>query len=124
MEIRPGKKTLALIDISRSEEFTGDDVDQFSKVFDLGGMFSKIQVFLPALTSGVVSPFIQWSKELDEVPLQDQTLDKNATGHFANASTTTEGSIVMTFDVGAMQYGRIKVAGNQAADRNIYVRGC
>jgi hypothetical protein len=124
----PGEWKLALIDIDRASEFTGDDVDQFSKIVDLGGYFSHVQVHLPALTSGVVSVYACKGKNLEdaqaESPKQVQAFDGNATGHFAHATTATEGDIWITFFVGAIQFLRIKAAGNQAADRSIYVQGC
>ena len=128
MKTMPGEWKLALIDIDRASEFTGDDVDQFSKIVDLSGYFSYVNVHLPALTSGVVSVYACKGKDLEaaeaEAPLQVQAFDGNATGHFAHASTATEGAIWLTFFVGCLQFLRIKVAGNQAADRNIYVQGC
>ena len=125
MLINPGPVRTALIDIDRATEFVGDDVDQFSMLVDLGGFFENAQVWLPTLSSeGVASIYAQRDAAVATVPVQVQTLDDNATGHFAKATTSGAGGIVITFNNVNTQYLRVKVAANQSADRSIIVRGC
>lgn len=121
----PGAIKIALIDIDRATEFTGDDVDRFSKLVNLGGVFDKVQVFVPALdAAAVVSLYLQKDQNEDTVPVQLQAFDDDATGHFAHATTSGSGSIVITFECGAVQFLRVHCGADQAADRTFYVRGC
>src|SRR3990170_3317516 len=89
----------ALVDIDRDTEFTGDDVDQYSKLVDLGANFDKVVVIIPTLTSSVVSVYIQKTGEIDEVPVSLVALDDDATGHFAHATTAGTGDIAVVFQV-------------------------
>ena len=125
MKIDIGKTKDALIDIDRASEFTGDDVDQFSKLVDLEHEYENVLVVIPALNaSAVVSIYSQLDGAIDTVPVQVQTLDDNATGHFAKATSSGAGSIVVTFDKINARYIRVKAAANQVADRTFQVRGC
>lgn len=115
----------ALIDIDRATEFSGDDVDQFSELVNLEGFYRDVQVWVPTLDAeAVVSLYIQRDGAVATVPVQDQTLDDNATGHFAKATSSGAGGFVVTFRNVNTHYLRIKAAANQAADRTFYVRGC
>ncbi|KKN72614.1 hypothetical protein LCGC14_0408560 [marine sediment metagenome] len=121
----------ALVDIDRSTEFTGDDVDRYSKLVDLKGSFEFITVIVPTLsTSGIVTPYIQKTDGVDtvtpangEVPVAMVTMDGNATGHFAHATSSGAGGIVTVFRIGGAEYVRVHVSQNQSADRTFYVRG-
>ena len=120
-----GPVKTALVDIDRSSEFTGDDVDRFSELVDLGEDFARVLVWIPALdASGVVSIYIQRDSLVASIPLQVQSFDADATGHFVQGTTSGAGDIAITFDVGGAQYLRVHVAANQAADITFYVRGC
>jgi len=119
-----GKWTSALVDIDRATEFTGDDVDRYSELVDLGANFDKVLVILPALTSAVVSLYIQKDGNEDTIPVQLQALDDDATGHFAHATTAGTGAIAVLFKlVGGIQYLRVHCGDNQAADRTFWLRG-
>ncbi len=128
MQLMAGGWKTALIDIDRTTEFTGDDVDQYSELVDLGSSFSHVLVKIPTITSATVTIAIckegSLAKAKEEVPDSLYILDRNATGHFLSATTagTTGGYII--FNVGAAQFIRIKCGANQAADRTFYVRGC
>jgi len=122
---KAGEWKTATIDIDRASEFTGDDVDRFSGLVDLGREFGDILVYVPALdSSGVVSLYIQRDGELDTVPKQVQAFDKDATGHFIHGTSSSAGDFYITFHVGAAQHLRVHVAADQAADRVFYVKGC
>jgi len=64
-----GRWVTALIDIDRATEFTGDDVDQYSKLVDLGALYSVITLHVPALTSSALNIYVQRTGEVDEVPV-------------------------------------------------------
>ena len=114
-----------LIDIDRATEFTGDDVDRFSELVDLEDNYSNVLVWIPALdASGVVSLYLQQDGEEDSVPLQIQSFDADATGHFIQGTSSGAGDIAIIFNVGGVQHLRVHVAANQAADVTFYVRGC
>ena len=124
MEMTSEVKT-ALIDIDRSTEFTGDDVDRFSELVDLGANYSKVLVWIPALdANGVVSLYLQRDNAVATVPLQLQSFDDDATGHFVQGTSSGAGSIAIVFEVGGVLYLRVHVAANAAADTTFYVRGC
>jgi len=122
---KAGEWQIATIDIDRASEFTGDDVDRFSGLVDLGSEFSNVLVFIPALdASGVVSLYIQRDGNTDTVPKQVQIFDDDATGHFVHGTSSGAGDFAIVFHVGATQHLRVHVAANQAADRTFYVKGC
>jgi len=112
-----------LMDIDRATEFAGDDVDQYSKLVDLGADFEFIVVVIPTITSSVIGVVIQRGAEEDEVPVRVYVLDADATGSFLHAHTAAVTAQVIVFRVGAAEFIRIKADTNQAADRTFYVRG-
>jgi len=113
----------ATIDIDRASEFTGDDVDQFSSLVDLGKLCEHVQVVLPALTSSTVSIYVQDNDAIATVPKVVHILDDDATGSFLHASTAGTGDIIVNYRPGPVQYLRVRCTSNQAADRAILVRG-
>ena len=124
-KVRAGEWQTATIDIDRASEFTGDDVDRYSDLVDLGSEFGDVLVEIPALdASGVVSLYTQKDADKDTVPKQVQIFDDDATGHFVHGTSSGAGGFAIVFHVGAAQYLRVHVAANQAADRTFYVKGC
>ncbi len=114
----------ATIDIDRDTEFSGDDADRFSNLVDLGWDFQNLQVLVPALSSsGAVSIYTQKGNSIATVPFQIEEFDADATGSFAHASSSSAGSISLSFKLGGIQYFRVHVAANQAADREFECRG-
>lgn len=125
MQVLPNKPVSVTIDIDRSTEFTGDDIDRYSNLVDLGHLYSRVLIFIPALdASGVVSLYIQRDQNVATVPVQLQAFDDDATGHFVHATSSGAGGIAIIFEIGAIQYFRIHVAADQAADRTFYCIGC
>lgn len=124
MKLNAGGWKTALVDIDRTSEFTGDDVDQYSKLVDLEADFSDVLVWIPTITSATVTLAIQKSGLETEVPELLYILDDDATGHFLSATTAGTVGAIILFHVGAVQYLRIKCSANQAADRTFYLRGC
>lgn len=114
----------ALIDIDRDTEFTGDDVDMYSKLVDLLENYEFLTVKLPALdASAIISVYVQEGEAVSEVPVIVHVLDDDATGSFAHSTSSGAGSISVTFRIGGYQYVRIHASANQSADRSIQVRG-
>lgn len=125
MKLNAGGWKTALVDIDRTSEFTGDDVDQYSKLVDLGADFSDVMVWIPTITSATVTLAIQKSASEAEVPELLYILDVDATGHFLSATTAGTAGAIILFHVGAVQYLRIKCGANQTTtDKTFYVRGC
>lgn len=113
-----------LLDYDRSSEFTGDDVDQYSKLLDLDAHYEFITVLIPALSaSGTVNPYIQMTPSEAEVPVVVHALGDAATGSFAHATSSGGGSIAVIFRIGGAQYIRLRVVADQTANRTFYVRG-
>jgi hypothetical protein len=115
----------ATLDYDRSAtEFSGDDVDRFTDLVDLGDNYEFITVFIPALSaSGTVAPYVQRDGQIDTVPVAVNVLDADATGSFAHATSSGAGGIVVTFRVGAIRYLRLYVGADQTANRTFYLRG-
>ena len=126
MNLLAGGFKQALVDIDRPIEFTGDDVDQYSKLVDLGGVFSEVLVYIPALDAlAAVSLMIQRDGLIVTVPSPLHIMDSDATGSFLHATTaaTTDFKAIL-FHVGAVQFLRVYCDAAQVADRTFYVRGC
>ena len=115
----------ALIDIDRAAEFTGDDVDQYSSLVDLGYVFENVQVYIPTITSATISLALQRDGDIDTVPLPFYDwLDIDAdTDVLASTKAETTTKVVIFRGVNA-RFLRIKAGSNQAADRTFYVIGC
>jgi len=114
----------ATIDIDRGGEFSGDDVDQFSSLVDLGDNYENVLVMCDsAITSATLAPWVQKTDAVDEVPVVVHALDDDATGSFAHATTAGTTQIAVVFRIGAIRYLRIRTGGNQAADETFSVRG-
>ena len=112
-----------LIDIDRATEFSGDDVDQYSAVFDLESDYEFVTVMIPTVTSATTGVCVQRNDAVATVPLPVYEFDDDATGDFLHATTAATTSHVVSFRIGGFQFGRIKMGANQAADRTFYVRG-
>lgn len=115
----------ALLDYDRSDlEFTGDDVDQFSALVDLGKQYKQLAVMIPALAaSGTVSVYVQRDGNIDTIPLVVHALDADTTGSFLHATSSGAGSIAVIFDIAGAQFVRVRVNANQTANRSFVVRG-
>lgn len=120
---RGGYET-ATIDIDRASEFTGDDVDQYSSLVDLNGMFTGLSIILPAITSSAINIYIQEGGVKTTVPTvvhYRQTSD-NATA--AWTTTASAGACAITCDnLPVARFVRIRCTTNQGADRAIKVCG-
>ncbi len=122
----------ATLDFDRSDlEFTGDDVDRYTDVVDLGEGYEHLTVFVPALSaSAKVTPYIQRDAKIDTVtpangtvPVAMVTMDGNATGHFAQATSSGAGGFVAIFRIGGARFVRLYTDANQSANRLFTVKG-
>lgn len=119
----PGPYKTATIDIDRASEFTGDDVDQYSSLVDLGRLSKRVLAFIPTITNSAVGIYVQRDPNKDTVPTKVVAFDDDATGHFDHATTAGTGGILAIFEVGLAQYIRFRCTSNQAADREIICCG-
>ena len=112
-----------LLDIDRPSEFSGDDVDQFSELVDLGGLCSAVSVQIPTIDSATVAIYAQENGLEATVPkaVHYRQASDNATA--LAATTASTGGIVFKFDIGAAKFIRIKTGANQTADRTFRVCG-
>ena len=109
---------------SRASEFTGDDVDQFSNLIDLGADYEFITVHCDSvILSATITPWVQKSEAIDEVPVVKHVLDADATGSFAHATTAAVTQVSVTFRIGGYQYLRLKASANQTDGEIMSVRG-
>ncbi len=111
-------------------EFTGDDIDRYSELVDLGGYYEFIGVYIPTIDSAVITPYVQRDNKVDiatpangTVPTPVVTMDANATGHFAHATSAGTGDIFVIFRIGGHQYVRLHSSVNQGDAGPFYVRG-
>lgn len=113
-----------LLDYDRSAtEFVGDDVDKYSHLCDLGGIYEKVLLFIPTIDNGTVTLHIQRNNSIATVPVPLNILDADATGHFASATTAGTGGIAVIFEIGGAEAFRVYTGANQTADRTFYARG-
>ena len=115
----------ATLDYDRSDlEFTGDDVDQFSSLVDLGAEYEYLAVTIPELSaSGTVAVWVQRDAATDTIPMVVHILDADATGSFLHATSSGAGDIVVIFRIGGHRYVRIRANANQTANRLFQIRG-
>jgi hypothetical protein len=123
MTKRYGEVQTILLDIDRAAEFSGDDVDQYSKLCSLGGVFSNVLLYIPTITEAAISLAVQRDASIATVPVALNILDDDATGHFAHATTAGTAAMAIVFHVGAAEFFRVKAGANQAADRTFYAIG-
>lgn len=116
-----------VIDIDRATEFTGDDVDQYSEVANLGHNYEHVTVFVPTITSATITLYAQRSSLADgtnEIPYPIHFWhDNDADTNIAQATVAGTGGLYITFYIGGAQYIRVKSGANQAADRTFYLMG-
>ena len=130
----------ALIDIDRASEFVGDDVDQFSKLVDLGENCEFLTVHIPTgMDSAQIIPYVQRGEKITratdffhpgseavvgEVPFPVHFFhDQSADTDVVQATIATTGGLSITFRIGGYQYIRIKANANQDPDVELEVRG-
>jgi len=119
-----GERKSCLIDIDRSTEFTGDDVDQYSELVDLGSVFEFVRVEVPTITSATVTLTLQDDNAVTTVPKPlHGWYDIDADTNVAIATVAATTSIWIVFKDVWAQYVRIKCGANQAADRTFYLKG-
>jgi len=122
-----GEWKSCLIDIDRSSEFTGDDVDQYSKLIDLGRVYEKIVIFVPTIDSSALNLYVQRDASSATVPVivhhGQVTGATPAWGTAAWSTTAGTGGYVIMVNCVCAQYIRIRAVANQAADRTLYVMG-
>lgn len=127
----PGSWKNALIDIDRSTEFTGDDVDRYSQVVDLGGAFEYLAVFIPTIDSAQITPYVQRDSHVDKVTNANGTVpvpvhffnDSDADTDVVQSTVAGTGGIFVVFHIGSAQFVRIHSGANQTADRTFVIRG-
>lgn len=114
----------AVIDIDRDTEFSGDDVDRYSSLVDLGDDFKYATVFIPAIDSAAVTPYLQRDGQVATVPVASHFWnDADADTNVIQSTIAGTGGITITFFVGCCQYLRLYAGANQTADRTFYVKG-
>lgn len=114
----------ATIDIDRATEFSGDDVDRYSSVVDLGDNYEFATVFIPTITSAQITPYLQREADVDLVPAVSHFFhDIDADTNVVQSTVAGTGGIVVTFNIGGSRYFRLHSGANQAADRTFYCRG-
>jgi|TARA_Y100000310_G_scaffold276879_1_gene294332 hypothetical protein len=122
---RPGiGPQTALIDIDRDSEFTGDDVDQYSKLVDLGIECSGVLIKLPVMTSSTISVYGQEDSSTATVPFIIHRLRPDAQTSEAWTTTASTGSLFIHCDVmGGIRYIRVRANTNQGSDRSVTLVG-
>ena len=113
------------IDATTTGEFSGFDADQYSDYIDLGRPYDKVLVLIPTIDNATITVYgvhDDGTPIKENVPVPIHSLDADATGSFAQATSAGTGGIAVIFDCG-FQYIRIKASANQAADRAFYCKG-
>jgi len=125
-----GEWKTCLIDIDRSSEFTGDDVDQYSKLVNLGRIYDKIMIIVPTIDSSALNLYAQRNDSSATVPtivhhgyMYDASGAGNVWTTAAWSTTAGTGAYAIECNCVCAQYIRIRATTNQTADRTLYVMG-
>lgn len=117
-----GEWIAGVIDIDRASEFSGDDVDRFSEVIDLGADYMAVVIEIPTIDSATVSIHVMRDSTVTTVPKEvHYTKSDDTTAHWTTTAGT--GLLSITLFIGGYQYIRIHTSANQTADRTFYCRG-
>ena len=89
---------------------------------DLGDVFRNVQVYSPAIDNATLT--VKVSRLTTETAVQAYTMDDDATGDFANTSTTKTTAAMNVFkDICARYITLVLSAAQSTAARTFYVRG-
>jgi len=114
----------ATIDIDRESEFSGDDVDRYSSLVDLGGECSGLIIVLPTIDTATVTVYGQDDAEIDTVPASCKYLnDAGDTLVTITIPSGTGAARQFMPKLGYVRYIRLLTSADQTADRAITVIG-
>ena len=123
MGLRFGSLKTASVDIDRSSEFTGDDIDQYSSLVDLGDNFTHAMVhFGTGWDEGRLTVYTQLTGEIDEVPKICHEYDAASATSVAVIMGTNTGGVSVIVPVSG-QYLRVRSSAAQSVDTWVQVRG-
>jgi len=109
-----------LIDIDRATEFSGDDVDRYSKLVDLGRDCEKLAVIVPAtVTAGELLIYVQELAAVATVPAKLNNVDTDT----AFTVTLAASTFFSSSGLNGIRYVRLYSATNQAQDVTFRIRG-
>lgn len=120
-----GSRLAALLDYNRAAtEFTGDDVDRFTALVDLGRQWEWVRIDVPTIDSATVSIYVQFDAAVATVPvLLHYKLPADASTAAWATTAGTGGYSIVCPCLGGAQYIRLYTGANQTADRTFYVQG-
>lgn len=110
-----------LIDIDRTPtEFSGDDVDRYSKLVDLGRAYEKLTIIVPAtVTAGELEIYVQELAAIATVPTKLHVVNTDTA-----YTVTLAASTCFTCDcVTGIRYLRLYSVTNQGQDVTFRIRG-
>jgi hypothetical protein len=117
------------LDYDKTAEYSGQDIDTTSDLFDLtGGLSEKgfydgFEIIIPTIETGTVSLLIAQTSTITEVPVPLHVSNGVGATVLWTVTSGTGGLQTAAHNVGAIQYGRIKTGGNQSANRSFKIRG-
>jgi hypothetical protein len=99
---------------TRDSEFTGDDVDRYTKLVNLGRPYERLMIEIPTITSAQIYVYPQSTAVYSDVPKELHHFD-NYTGKTTSwAVDTNTGGITVACDaLGGYQYVRLYSSANQ-----------
>ena len=118
-----------VLDYDKTAEYSGQDIDTTSDLFDLtGGVSEKgfydgFEIIVPTIETGTLSLLIAQTSTITEVPVPLHVSNGVGSTVIWTVASGTGGLQVAAFNVGAIRFGRIKTGGNQSANRTFYIRG-
>lgn len=125
-----GEWQTVVLDYDKTAEYSGQDIDTTSDLFDLGsgllgqaGLYDGIQIIVPTIDTGTLSLLVAQTPVITEVPIPLHIDKGDGTTVLWTLSSGTGALMVTVYGVGAVQYGRLKTGGNQSANRTFKVRG-
>lgn len=114
-----------LIDIDRASEFTGDDVDRYSKLIDLGFMCDGVTIVAPTITSATISVYVQEGGLIATIPKvlhYKRTADETTSAEWKTTAGTGASSIYCN-GIGGFRFIRLYSSADQTSDRTFRVCG-
>ena len=119
-----GKWQVCLFDIDRASEFTGDDVDRYSKLVNLGRPFERLLLAIIAPITSALSIYVQEDASEATVPKQLNYVKPETATHAAWTTTAGTGSQMISCDyLNGYKYVRIYSGADLPVDRTIRICG-
>jgi hypothetical protein len=117
-----------VLDYDKTAEYSGQDIDTTSDLFDLGAdlpkkLYDGFDLQVPTIDTGTAGILVAQTDTITEVPIAMHVSNGVGSTVVWTVASGTGAIIVSCRGCPAFQYGRIKTGGNQSANRTFKIRG-